>query len=158
MTPAIEKAKKAKINFDILEYQHDPAATNYGSEAAEKLNLSPDSVFKTLLVALTGHKSSLAVAVIPVANTLSLKATAKALGAKKAEMADPKVAERATGYLVGGISPIGQKKSLPTVIDESAKHVKRIHVSAGRRGLEISLHVNDLLTLTRGIFGKITAE
>lgn len=158
MTPAIDKAKKAKIDFDILEYQHDPAATNYGSEAAEKLNLSPETVYKTLLVALTGHKSSLAVAVIPVANTLSLKATAKALGAKKAEMADPKVAERATGYLVGGISPIGQKKSLPSVIDESAKHVKRIHVSAGRRGLEISLNVNDLLTLTRGIFGKITAE
>lgn len=158
MTPAIDKAKKAKIDFDILEYQHDPAATNYGSEAAEKLNLSPDSVFKTLLVALSGHKSSLAVAVIPVANTLSLKAIAKVLGAKKAEMADPKVAERTTGYIVGGISPIGQKKALPTVIDESATHFERIHVSAGRRGLEISLHANDLLTLTRGIFGKITAE
>ncbi|MEQ3632667.1 MAG: Cys-tRNA(Pro)/Cys-tRNA(Cys) deacylase [Thalassolituus sp.] len=158
MTPAIEKAKKAKINFDILEYQHDPAATNYGSEAAEKLNLSPDSVFKTLLVALTGHKSPLAVAVIPVANTLSLKAIAKALGAKKADMADPKVAERSTGYLVGGISPIGQKKALPTVVDDSSKQFERIHVSAGRRGLEISLQANDLVTLTRGIFGKITAE
>lgn len=158
MTPAIEQAKKAKINFDILEYQHDPAATNYGSEAAEKLNLAPETVYKTLLVALTGHKSSLAVAVIPVTSTLSLKAIAKALGAKKAEMADPKVAERTTGYIVGGISPIGQKKALPTVLDESAKYFERVHVSAGRRGLEISLHANDLLTLTRGILGKITAE
>lgn len=158
MTPAIEKAKKAKINFDILEYQHDPAATNYGSEAAEKLNLPPNTVYKTLLVALSGHKSNLAVAVIPVTNTLSLKAIAKALGAKKAEMADPKVAERTTGYIVGGISPIGQKKTLPTVVDESAKYFKRIHVSAGRRGLEISLHANDLAALTRGIFEKITAE
>ena len=158
MTPAIERAKKTKISFDILEYQHDPAATNYGSEAAEKLNLAPETVYKTLLVALTGHKSSLAVAVIPVTNTLSLKAIAKALGAKKAEMADPKVAERTTGYIVGGISPIGQKKTLPTVVDESAKYFERIHVSAGRRGLEISLHANDLTALTRGIFDKITAE
>ncbi|WP_430461301.1 Cys-tRNA(Pro) deacylase [Thalassolituus sp. LLYu03] len=158
MTPAINAAKKAKIAFDVLEYQHDPAAESYGEEAAQALGLDPAQVFKTLLVSLTGHKSTLAVAVLPVTHMLSLKAIAKALGAKKAEMADPKLAERTTGYIVGGISPIGQKKALPTVIDDSAKELARMHVSAGRRGLEIALAPDDLASLTRGQFAPLTAE
>jgi len=97
MTPAINCAKKAGITFNVHEYQHDPAAESYGEEAAEALGLDPSLVFKTLLVSLTGHKSTLAVAVLPVTHMLSLKAIAKALGAKKAEMADPKLAERTTG-------------------------------------------------------------
>lgn len=158
MTPAINCAKKAGIHFEVLEYHHDPASQSYGEEAAEKLGLSTAEVFKTLLVSLTGHRSTLAVAVLPVSHTLSLKAIAKALGAKKADMADPALAERTTGYILGGISPLGQKKALPTVIDESARQLATVHVSAGRRGLEIALSPNDLSGLTRGIFAGITAQ
>jgi len=158
VTPAINNAEKAGIAYDVLEYTHETSAESYGLEAAEKLGLAPETVFKTLLVSLSGHKSSLAVAVLPVTHSLSLKAIAKALGAKKADMADPKVAERTTGYVVGGISPLGQKKALPTVIDESAQAMPRINVSAGRRGLEIALAAEDLATLSRGIFARITAE
>jgi len=158
VTPAINTAEKAGIAYDVLEYTHETSAESYGLEAAEKLGLAPETVFKTLLVSLSGHKSSLAVAVLPVTHSLSLKAIAKALGAKKADMADPKVAERTTGYVVGGISPLGQKKALPTVIDESAQAMPRINVSAGRRGLEIALAAEDLARLSRGIFARITAE
>lgn len=158
MTPAINSAKKAGITFKVHEYQHDPAAESYGEEAAEALGLDPALVFKTLLVSLTGHKSTLAVAVLPVTHMLSLKAIAKALGAKKAEMADPKLAERTTGYIVGGISPIGQKKALPTVIDSSAEALTTLNVSAGRRGLEIELSPADLAKLTRAIFAPVTSE
>lgn len=158
MTPAINCAKKAGITFNVHEYQHDPAAESYGEEAAEALGLDPSLVFKTLLVSLTGHKSTLAVAVLPVTHMLSLKAIAKALGAKKAEMADPKLAERTTGYIVGGISPIGQKKALPTVIDSSAEALTALNVSAGRRGLEIELAPEDLAKFTRAVFAPITSE
>jgi Cys-tRNA(Pro)/Cys-tRNA(Cys) deacylase len=158
MTPAINCAKKAGITFNVHEYQHDPAAESYGEEAAEALGLDPSLVFKTLLVSLTGHKSTLAVAVLPVTHMLSLKAIAKALGAKKAEMADPKLAERTTGYIVGGISPIGQKKALPTVIDSSAEALSTLNVSAGRRGLEIELAPEDLAKLTRAVFAPVTSE
>ncbi len=158
MTPAVMAVKKAKIHYDLLEYSHDTAAESYGLEAAEKLALDAGSVFKTLLVSLTGHRSNLAVAVLPVTHSLSLKAMAKALGAKKAEMADPVIAERSTGYVVGGISPLGQKKSLPTVIDTTAQLLPLVHISAGRRGLEIALTAKDLATLSRGIFAQITAE
>lgn len=158
MTPAINCAKKAGITFNVHEYQHDPAAESYGEEAAEALGLDPSLVFKTLLVSLIGHKSTLAVAVLPVTHMLSLKAIAKALGAKKAEMADPKLAERTTGYIVGGISPIGQKKALPTVIDSSAEALSTLNVSAGRRGLEIELAPEDLAKLTRAVFAPITSE
>tara|TARA_Y100000052_G_C2928253_1_gene72714 strand:+ start:175 stop:648 length:474 start_codon:yes stop_codon:yes gene_type:complete len=157
VTPAINAAKKAKIAFKVLEYDHDPAAESYGEEAAQVLGLNPDQVFKTLLVSLSGHKSNLAVAVLPVSHKLSLKAIAKAVGAKKAEMADPKLAEKTTGYVVGGISPLGQKKALPTVIDASAEGLTRLHVSAGRRGLEIALAPADLATLTRASFSNIIA-
>ncbi|MAD47220.1 MAG: Cys-tRNA(Pro) deacylase [Oceanospirillaceae bacterium] len=157
MTPAINAAKKAKIAYDVLEYEHNPEAASYGGEAAQALGLNPDQVFKTLLVSLSGHKSTLAVAVLPVSHQLSLKAIAKAVGAKKAEMADPHLAEKTTGYVVGGISPLGQKKALPTVIDASATGLDKIHVSAGRRGLEIALAPQDLATLTRADFYPLMA-
>ena len=155
MTPAITALKRAKLPFDILEYQHDPDAPSYGEEAAEALGLEPAQVFKTLLVALTGHKSSLAVAVVPVTHQLNLKAIARAVGAKKAAMADTAVAEKTTGYIVGGISPIGQKKALPTVIDASAETMDKLHVSAGRRGLEVALTPADLASITRARFFDI---
>ena len=158
MTPAINSAKKAGVTFNVHEYHHDPAAESFGEEAAEALGLDPALVFKTLLVSLTGHKSPLAVAVLPVTHMLSLKNIAKALGAKKAEMADPKVAERSTGYIVGGISPIGQKKALPTVIDSSAEALLSFNVSAGRRGLEIELAPADLAKLTRATFARIISD
>lgn len=156
MTPAINAAKQAKIDFVIHEYQHNPSAESFGEEAAQALGLDESLVFKTLLVGLTGHKSALAVAVLPVSHRLSLKHIAKALGAKKAEMADPKLAERTTGYVVGGISPLGQKKALPTVIDASAQAFARINVSGGRRGLELELSPQDLAHLTRASFATIT--
>ena len=158
MTPAINALKKANIRFDIHEYQHNPDADSYGDEAVAALGLNPDEVFKTLLVSLSGHKSHLAVAVIPVSQRLNLKSIAKALGAKKADMADPKEAERSSGYVVGGISPVGQKKALPTVIDASAEHFAQINVSAGRRGLEISLAPQDLAIVTRAIFASLTND
>lgn len=157
MTPAINALKKAKLAFKVHEYKHDPSSESYGDEAATALGLNPEQVFKTLLVSLTGHKSTLAVAVLPVSHMLSLKLIAKALGAKKAEMADPKLAERTTGYIVGGISPLGQKKALPTVIDLSACEQPVINVSAGKRGLELELTAKDLATLSRGTFAAITA-
>ncbi|WP_221797791.1 Cys-tRNA(Pro) deacylase [Oceanobacter mangrovi] len=158
MTPAIKAAEKAKVSHQVHEYHHDPRAESYGLEAAEALGIAPERVFKTLLVSLTGHKSQLAVGIVPVNHQLSLKAIAKALGAKKAEMADPKLAEKTTGYVVGGISPLGQKKALPTVLDSSAEQHPTIHVSAGRRGLEIELSAADLVSLTRGQLAAIAAE
>lgn len=158
MTPAVNALKKAKISFTLQEYQHDPATPSYGEEAAHALGLSTGQVFKTLLVNLSGHKSSLAVAVLPVSHTLNLKLIAKALGAKKADMADPKIAERTTGYVVGGISPLGQKKILPTVIDDSALNFAQINVSGGRRGLEIALAPQDLAQLTQAQFATLRNE
>lgn len=149
MTPAINVAKKAKVTYKIHEYEHDPQAESYGKEAAEILGLAEGQVFKTLMVALGGNKNQLAVGVVPVANQLDLKAFASAVGVKKVAMADPKDAERVTGYLLGGISPLGQKKRLPTVIDESALAYDTIFVSAGRRGLEIELSPQDLQKLVQ---------
>ena len=148
MTPAINAAKKAGIAHRVHEYEHDPKAESYGLEAAEKLGVSPGRVFKTLIAELDDGR--LAVAIVPVATSLNLKALAGALSAKRAEMADMARAERTTGYVAGGISPLGQKKALPTVLDESAAQHSMIYVSAGRRGLEIELSPDDLLRLTRG--------
>lgn len=155
MTPAIKAAEKAKISFQIHEYSHDPAAESYGLEAAEKLGLAPQQVFKTLVVSLDG--SSLAVAILPVGHQLSMKLIAKAAGAKKAAMADKNAVMRSSGYVLGGVSPLGQKKLLPTFLHSSAESEKAIYVSAGRRGLEIELAPQDLLQLTRGKFAPLIA-
>lgn len=155
MTPAINAAKKAKISYQTHEYQHDPAAASYGHEAAELLGIEETRVFKTLLVELNGDNRKLAVAVVPVSGQLDLKAMASALKAKKVAMANPQDAERATGYVVGGISPLGQKKRLPLVLDASASAFDSIFVSAGRRGLEIELAADDLLKLSLGLYAPI---
>lgn len=137
----------AGIGYEARPYEHNPAAPSYGLEAAEALGVDPARVFKTLLVD-TGQ--GLAVGIVPVDTTLDLKAVAAALGAKKVTMADPKVAERTTGYVVGGISPVGQKKQLPTVLDDSATAYPTVLVSGGKRGLDLELTPRDLLTVTRG--------
>jgi len=148
-TPAIVAAERAGIVYSVHEYSHDPKASSYGLEAADKLGVDAARVFKTLVADVDG---TLTVAVVPVAAQLDLKA----LG-KRAAMADPKLAERTTGYVAGGISPLGQRKRLPTVIDESALAFATIHVSAGRRGLEIELAPADLLALTSGETRRIAA-
>lgn len=153
MTPAINLAKKHKIVHTVHEYSHDSASHSYGLEAVEKLGLNPAQVFKTLVVAQ--EPKGLAVAVVPVAGQLNLKAMAKALKVKKVEMAAPTDAERSSGYVLGGVSPLGQKRQLPTVVDESAMGFATIYVSAGRRGLEIELAAQDLLGLTSGLSAPI---
>ena len=155
MTPAIKMAEKANIAFSVHEYEHDPGADSYGLEAATALRVDDMRVFKTLLVSLQGGTASLAVGTVPVACQLDLKAFAAAAGAKKANMADPKQAERVTGYVVGGISPLGQKRRLPTFVDASAAGFKTVFVSAGRRGLEIELAPRDLLVLCHAILVNI---
>lgn len=153
MTPAIDLLKKQRAEHRVHSYQHDPKAASYGLEAAEKLGLKPARVFKTLLAAT--EKGELLVAVVPVAGSLDLKALASAAGAKKAEMADPQAAQRSTGYLLGGISPLGQKKRLRTFIDQSAGQWPSIYVSAGRRGLEVELSASVLAELTAGQFAEL---
>jgi len=154
MTPAINTARQAKVPFHVHEYVHDPKAESYGEEAAVKLNLPLARVFKTLVVSLDGRE--LAVAVVPVSGMLDMKACAAALGAKKCDMADRKAVERSTGYVLGGISPLGQKKRLRTVIDVSAQGFETVFVSAGRRGLEIELAPAELARLTGGVFAALS--
>ncbi len=158
MTPAINLAKKKKVPHTIHEYQHDPRATSYGLEAAEVLGQDPKKVFKTLLFCLNDEAKNLAVAIIPVDQKLNLKLAAKAANGKKADMADPEIAQKTTGYVVGGISPLGQKKALPTFLHISAEQQETICVSAGKRGLEIELAPKDLLMLTRGHFAELCLE
>ena len=148
MTPALDLLKKHRAEHRVHSYEHDPKSASYGLEAAEKLGLDPQQVFKTLLA--SSEKGELLVAVVPVVGTLDLKALAHAAGVKKCEMADPAAAQRATGYLVGGISPLGQKKRLRTFIDDSAQNFATIHVSAGRRGLEVELAAAVLAEHTQG--------
>ena len=152
MTPAINQAKKAGIPFRIHEYEHDPAAESYGLEAAEKLGVEPARVFKTLVADADGR---LVVGIVPVSAQLNLKALAAATATKRAEMADMAAAERATGYVAGGISPLGQKKRLSTILDSSAGAFATIFVSAGRRGLEIELAPADLIKLCTGKMAAI---
>lgn len=152
MTPAINLAKKKKVTHTIHQYDHDPSHDSYGLEAVEALGQDPKKVFKTLLFCLNGVAKDLAVAVIPVDQKLNLKLAAKAAKGKKAEMANPDIAQKTTGYVVGGISPLGQKKALPTFIHSSAEPQETICVSAGKRGLEIELAPTDLAQLTRAQF------
>ena len=153
MTPAINLAKKLNITHTVHEYTHDPDSDSYGLEAAEKLQVDPARVFKTLIVRTdTGE---LVVAVIPVVSMLSMKLTAKAVGAKKAEMAAKLDAERSTGYVLGGISPMGQRKPLKTVIHTTAQSYPTIYVSAGRRGLEIELSPEDLRKAVNGNYAEV---
>lgn len=153
MTPGINVAKKAQVAHTVHEYAHDPASESYGLEAAEKLGVPAVRVFKTLVVSLDGRE--LAVGVVPVSAMLGMKQIARAAGAKKAEMAAPADVARATGYVLGGVSPLGQKKRLRTFIDASAVELPTVFVSAGRRGLEIELNPQDLKTLTGASFADI---
>jgi Cys-tRNA(Pro)/Cys-tRNA(Cys) deacylase len=144
-TPAMVALTESGIPFAVHEYRHDPDDTAFGQEAAKALGLEPERVFKTLVADVEGQ---LVVACVPVSAQLSLKALASAVGAKKAVMADAKTAEKTTGYVVGGISPVGQKKTLPTVVDAAALDHSTIFVSGGRRGTDIELKPEDLITAT----------
>lgn len=151
-TPATEVLRAAGVAFTMHAYAHDPRATSYGLEAAEALGVDPDRVFKTLMIEAD---RSLAVVVVPVSGTVDLKAAASALGAKRAQLADPAAAQRATGYVLGGISPIGQKRRHRTVIDETAELWETVLVSGGRRGLDVELSPRDLIDLTQGIVAAV---
>ena len=161
-TPAIAALVGAGVAHEVLTYQHDPRNRSFGAEAVAELadaagagGVAPDQVFKTLVLALP---AGLAVAVLPVPRKLSLKATAAALGVPKAAMADAAAAQRSTGYVVGGISPLGQRKRLPTVVDVSATHFDRILCSAGKRGMDIALAPSDLIRLTDAVTADICAR
>ncbi len=151
-TPATVALTRAKVPFTTRSYEHDPSASSFGLEAAQVLGLPPGQVFKTLLVD-TGP--GLAVGIVPVDAQLDLKAMAAALGTKRVAMADPTVAERTTGYVVGGISPIGQRRRLPTVVDASAESFDTVYVSGGRRGFDLGLAPADLLAMTGGRYAVI---
>ena len=151
-TPALQLLQREGVAHEVRAYDHDPAVTDYGLEAAEALDVEPARVFKTLLADLDGE---LVVAVVPVTGRLDLKALAAALGGKKATMADPRAAERTTGYIVGGISPLGQRKRLRTVIDRSAEAYETVLVSAGRRGLDVELAPGELVRMTGATVAEV---
>jgi len=162
MTPAINLAKKRKLDYQVHEYTHDSNAASFGLEAAEKLGVAETQVFKTLVVMT--DTGVLAVAILPVDKTLNFKKMAKALSSnkllscKKVQMADPKQVERSTGYVLGGVSPLGQKKRLKTLIDSTAQEHATIYVSGGRRGLEIELPPAQLASALDACFSDITDE
>ncbi|MGD1217961.1 Cys-tRNA(Pro) deacylase [Streptomyces krungchingensis] len=151
-TPATVALTDAGVAFTVHSYEHDPSHPSYGEEAAEAMGVSPERVFKTLVADVDG---ALVVAVVPVAGSLDLKALATAVGGKRAAMADPAAAERTTGYVRGGISPLGQRKRLRTVLDSSAAAHATICVSAGRRGLEVELSPDDLAKLTDAVSAPV---
>ena len=158
-TPAVATLIAAGVDYELLPYEHRPGESAFGDEAVRALagsGLVPEQIFKTLLISLD-RGADLAVAVIPVPATLSLKAAAAALGRAKATMADPAAAERSSGYVVGGISPLGQRKPLPTVIDSSVLTWERILCSAGKRGLQMALAPDDLVRLTNAVTASVTA-
>ena len=155
MTPAINLLKKYKCNFKIHKYDHDPASTNFGDEAVQKLGLDAKQVYKTLLVELSPKE--LVVCVLPVSEQLSLKNVADIFKVKKAQMGQKDEAQKVTGYLLGGISPLGQKRLLQTVLDESVRNFKTVFVSGGKRGLDNEVNPKDLEELLNAKVGKITA-
>ncbi|MEV6973501.1 Cys-tRNA(Pro) deacylase [Kitasatospora sp. NPDC093806] len=152
-TPATVALETAAVPFTVHAYEHDPAAASYGDEAAQALGVPADRVFKTLVADIDGV---LTVGVVPVAGKLDLKALAAAVGGKRAAMADPAAAERSSGYVLGGISPLGQRRPLRTVVDASALDHPTVYVSAGRRGLEVELTPTHLVTLTNAHTAPIT--
>jgi Cys-tRNA(Pro)/Cys-tRNA(Cys) deacylase len=152
-TPATLALARAGVTFTTHLYEHDPRSSSFGLEAAQALGLSPDEVFKTLMALVDGRP---VIAVVPVSGSLDLKALAAVAGGRRAEMADPAQAARLTGYVVGGISPIGQKRPLPTYIDETAELFDEVFVSGGRRGLDIGLAPADLLRMTDGLLAAIS--
>lgn len=151
-TPATLALTKAGIPFSVHAYEHDPAQRNFGKETAAALNIDPRRLFKTLIVSVDGK---LAVGVVAVAEQLDLKAFAAALGGKRAELANAAVAERSSGYVVGGISPISQRMPLRTIVDESALQFTTVYVSAGKRGLQVELAPGDLVKATRATVARI---
>ena len=151
-TPATTLLARLGVPYDVHPYDHDPAAASYGLEAAEAPGVPAAQVCKTLLVRTD---AGLAVGVVPVDRQLDLKALAAALGVKKVAMAEPTEAERVTGYVVGGISPVGQRRALPTVVDDSVLALERVYVSGGRRGLDLSLSPQDLVAATRATTAPI---
>lgn len=159
MTPAIKLAKQRNLDYQLHEYTHDSNAASFGLEATEKLGIAAERVFKTLVVSTDA--GALAVAILPVDKTLNFKKMAKALSTnkmlacKKVQMADPKLVERTTGYVLGGVSPLGQKKRLPTLIHAAAQEQVSIYVSGGRRGLEIELPPEQLATTLTARFADI---
>ncbi|WP_064435615.1 Cys-tRNA(Pro) deacylase [Pseudoalteromonas neustonica] len=152
MTPATKLLKKHRINFDLLSYEHNPKDQNFGLEAVEKLNLPAEKVFKTLV--LETSEQTLIVAITPVSQQINLKQLAKACKAKKVYMAAPQKVENSTGYILGGVSPLGQKKRLATYLHASAEKFETIYVSAGKRGLEIAVPPNCLLNLCNGQYAN----
>lgn len=156
MTPAVALLNRAKIDFRLHEYSHESSHPSYGLEAAEKLQVSPDRVFKTLVA--SADNPAFVVAMVPVSSTLNLKQLARLAGVKKVAMAAGDAVERATGYVLGGVSPLGQKKVWPSFLDESALRFDTIFISGGRRGLEIELSATDLLRLLAATAGAIAVS
>ncbi len=153
MTPAVALLRQRGVAHTVHAYEHDPDTASFGLEAAVKLGVDADRVFKTLVVKLDGGR--LAVGIVPVSGQLNLKRMAQACGARKAAMADPDAVRRATGYVLGGVSPLGQKKRLETVIDASARNWPTVYVSAGRRGLDVELGAADLGQLLDARFADV---